>query len=228
MSIAFTKELLLPQATAADIKLQDIENGRTNALPVSEPRIVTPSGESSRILFKESIGYHVRESIKEGTEIQYILISAGSTYNIERLTLKMCTLSAVECVRGKSKVVFKIDHIRKGKLIVFFDTPPIWSNIIGYIILNEKPCTAWNLFAKNSSETLNQGEKADLVEVIKKVGELYCASYPSASVTGLSDDSCPDVPKTPVKTRISNKTVAIFSSTLKSKICYAFVVGNFL
>jgi len=164
---------------------------------------------------------------EDGKQIQLILISDGSTYNIKELILKMCTLDAVQCVKNKSKVVFKIDHFKKDKLIVFFESASGVLNEIGYTIVDVLPtCTAENLLAKNSSEALNESEKAALVEVIHKYGKLYRASYPSASVTGLSDDSCPEVPKTVVTTRISDKTVAIFSSTFKSKICYAFVVAE--
>ena len=208
--------------------MKDIGNGQTNAFPITETRIVTPSGESSRILFKESIAYNEIESIREGTEIQYILYSAGSSYKIKRLTLRKCTFSAIQCVNGKSGFVFKIDHVKKNKVIVFFQPASEVPNEIGYTIVDLLPtCEAENLLAKNSSEILNQIEIAALVEAINENREFYCASYPSSSVTEL-DDSCPDVPKTAVTTVISDKTVAIFSSNLKSKICYAFVVGNFL
>ena len=224
--ITLYKKLTFPRSAAADITLQDIENGRTNVLPVTEPRIVTPSGGSSRILFKESIAYDQRG--EEGTEIQYILISAVSTYNIKRLTLRKCTLDAVQCVNGKSKVVLEIDHFKKDKVIIFFESTFGVPNEIGYTIADIlQPCAAENLLAKNSVE-LKQNEKDALVEVIKKNENFNCVSDLSASIRDLGDDSCPDVPKTAVTTRISDKTVAIFSSTSKSKFCYAFEAGNFL
>ena len=228
--ITLYKQLRFPRPSAADITLQDIENRRTNALLVlvTEPRIVTLSGESSRILFKESIAYNVVISVEEGTQIQYILISAGSSYEIKRLTLRKCTLNAVQCMKGKSRFVFKIDHVEKDKVIVFFQSASEVPNEIGYTIADIlQPCAAENLLAKNSVE-LNQNDIAALVEAINEIAELYCAIDLSASIRDLGDDSCPEVPKTAVTTVISNKTVAIFPSNLKSKICYAIEVGNFL
>ena len=197
------------------IKLKNIRDGSI----ISLPRIL--SQRDSKLFFEQSIALDTATHNEGAAYTQYILIR---NKKVKKLTLRENNDGPID-LNNKIKV-FKIDHLDKSRLIVFF--PAETEVEINYKTVQMQTCTADNLLAKNSFETLSQSEKAALVEVIHKYGKLYRASYPSASVTGLSDDSCPEVPKTLVTTRISNKTVAIFSSTLKSKICYAFVVGNFL
>lgn len=198
-----------------------------NIEEVSNPRILLEV--NGFIFFSESIAFDTRKDINE-PYTQYVL--ATNDFNQGKtLTLNENSDDGeLNLNDNNKKFSIKIDHLDKTKIIVFSGAAN--DPIINYRIVEMQICSESNLLATNPSETLSAEEKQDLITKNQENQNFSCADYSSASITGISEDICPDVPANPITTLIVRSTailnVTTYSSTLKSKMCYKFEVGNFI
>jgi len=215
--ILLYKKLKFPQSGAADITLQDIENGETNVLRVTEARIVTPSDKISRVFFKESIAYDQRAD-KDGTQTQYILISEKSEQKVKKLTLipKAPNLP----VKIDMIVVFKIDHSDESRIIVF-SAATLEDTQINYATAREVAYNEHRLKSKSGSRHSTAIKEA----ISREITELgfQCLEYDDDVMTE-SKDRCPTNPQTnhsiKINYRSAERTVTVYSSTFNTSVCY--------
>ena len=210
-----------------------IKNGQTNAFSITEPRIVTLSGEnvlppseSPQVFFKESIAQKVDE---EGRQNQYILVLDDILPSFIKLTLKKCTLDAHECLNGNSKVVFKVDHLDESRIIVF-SAATLKDTQIEYATAVKDDCDENNLKNASSKSPATSNDIQTISGEISKLS-FQCLNYDDGVMTK-SKDTCPTYPLDVHRFKIEHegviKIVTVYNSTFKTSVCYKINSGNFL
>jgi len=184
---------------------------------VSETRIVTLSGENSKVFFNQSIAYDYEADSSEMYD-QYILVPENSEQKVKKLTLiKKAPNSPVET---DLIAVFKKDHLDKSRIIAF-SAATLEETQINYATAQEVAYDKHRLKSKSGSRHSTAIEEA----ISRKITELgfQCLEYDDDVMTK-SKDTCPTNPQTnhsiKINYRSAERTVTVYSSTFNTSVCY--------
>ena len=213
-------EIETPKSDAS-IRFNNIADGQTNALQVTEPRIL--SKEDNKIFFKESIAFN-NETINktDRSYTQYILVSNGSKHSMRKLLLKAEAPNSDVNIR---LIIFKEDNLKKNRIIVFFADSNDDPNI-RYAIAQQVSCNEAN-FKNASADSLNSKEIKNALDGTTL--NIKCLDYGSG-FPATEQDTCPKSPENPHEITITHgdatQKVAVYNSTWRSSVCYE-ILGDF-